>query len=545
MKKTILHASASIFLLLAASCSQVPDRELLELDDVLAQKPTYETIFRNRVDVLESLLAAQSDPEQIYIINTRLAEENRSYCFDSTLMFLNANRELAVRMGDRQKIIDSDLRLIENYAKAGYFLEGSDIALRYSISDIPESMHQQYYKVMHSLYGESMAYSNSQEAREERVALRDSCCDVLLELVQPSTLLWYELKYEVAERNGQRDSMKHFAACMETLAPENTKDYAMAAYYMAASNSDDHALQVHWLIQSAKADAQCAVKDYASLNLLAREVFHMGDTERSFRYVTRHCLPDANFFNGILRPWQLAQFLPEIENEYIRKENLHKRSITIMLGIVSALVIALLTLFMLLARRHRAIAQVRDRLQESHDEVDRKNRELTEINDRISAVNLQLEEADKIKQGYITSFLSILSDGIDKNRQYKNHVSKCLHTGKARQLLEELEEGTVHDSDVNEFYKMFDDTFINLYPDFVERFNELLEEGEEIVPKGGELLTPELRIFALIKLGITESNRIAQLLHYSANTIYNYRAKTKNKARGDRALFEDKVRQIS
>ena len=140
--------------------------------------------------------------------------------------------------------------------------------------------------------------------------------------------------------------------------------------------------------------------------------------------------------------------------------------------------------------------------------------------------------------------LGIVSENISKTRQYRNHVLKYIRQGNTKALVEEIEQMPSIDDDILEFYKMFDEAFINLYPDFVERFNGLLADGAAIVPKGDDILTPELRIFALIKLGITDSSKIASLLHYSANTIYNYRAKIKNKARGSRDEFEAAVRNI-
>ena len=187
---------------------------------------------------------------------------------------------------------------------------------------------------------------------------------------------------------------------------------------------------------------------------------------------------------------------------------------------------------------------MRKKLQESYLQIDGHNRDLIAVNSRLTSLNAQMQEADKVKQEYIALFLGILSENINKTRQYSNHVLKYIRQGNTKALVEEIEQMPLIDDDILEFYKMFDETFINLFPDFVERFNELLVDGAAIIPKGEDILTPELRIFALIKLGITDSSKIASLLHYSVNTIYNYRAKIKNKARGSRDEFEAAVRNI-
>ena len=95
-----------------------------------------------------------------------------------------------------------------------------------------------------------------------------------------------------------------------------------------------------------------------------------------------------------------------------------------------------------------------------------------------------------------------------------------------------------------ELYAKFDSIFLNIYPDFIEEFNNLLVPEERIYPKQDELLTTELRIYALIRLGITDSNKIASFLRYSLRTVYNYRTKVRNKSAVTRGDFEDYVKKI-
>ena len=216
----------------------------------------------------------------------------------------------------------------------------------------------------------------------------------------------------------------------------------------------------------------------------------------------------------------------------------------LMIVFISALLVVLLLLMLFIFKRQQILDSIRLKLQESYVQIEDRNHELVAINSRLVSLNDRMQEADKVKQEYIALFLSIVSENISKVRQYKNHVLKAIRQGKTREVVQEIEMLPPIDEDISEFYKMFDQTFVNLYPDFVDKFNALLADGTAIVPKGDDILTPELRIFALIKLGITDSSKIASLLHYSANTIYNYRAKTKNKARVSRDSFEEAVRNI-
>lgn len=196
---------------------------------------------------------------------------------------------------------------------------------------------------------------------------------------------------------------------------------------------------------------------------------------------------------------------------------------TVVIVVISLLLVMLALLLASIYRHHRVLA--------------RTNAKLTDLNSR-------LKESDKIKEEYIALFLGMVSDNVDKTRKYQNHVLKYLRRGNDKYIMDEIESMPPVEDDIRQFYKMFDEAFIKLYPDFIGQFNALLADGSQVSPKEPDILSPELRIFALIKLGVTESAKIAALLHYSANTVYNYRAKIKNKSRGPRDKFEDAVREI-
>lgn len=536
---------AIMLLPLVMSCRRDHGSSLLtELDSVLEDKATYEAYFSDRIRVLRSVLADQNDREQIYNINKRIADAYKAHCFDSTLHYLQQNRNIAVAVSDPEKVAETDMKIVQAYTMAGYHAEAAEILNRYDPETLPESVWPEFVKASHNFYGEMSAYTSSDASGDNKRELRDHYRTELLKLVPENSHEWYFLMSEEAESYGDMEKAREYAGKMVESVAVNSHDYAKACYYFQDVLPDDDPQKEDWIVRSAIADMMCAIKDYTSLNMLSELLYERGDIDRAFRYAADHCMPDALYFNGRLRAWQISQFFPQLEKAYNERNMKHMREMTVLVVVISFFLVILILLFLFIFKRQQILVAVQDKLQASYMQIDSRNRELTDINSKLTSLNSQMQEADKVKQEYITLFLSILSENINTTRQYKNHVLKYIRQGNTKGLMDEIEALPPIDEDIMQFYKMFDETFINLYPDFVERFNELLAEGAAIVPKGDDILTPELRIFALIKLGITDSSKIASLLHYSANTIYNYRAKTKNKARVSRDEFEAAVRAI-
>ena len=544
MKPRITHRILSLFLLLGCTLPLQgrDDTETLlkKLDEALAMKDTYEGYFHQRVSFLKDLLTDRNTPRQEYDINLKIAGEYSSYCLDSAVLYLNRNRDIARRLNDAYMMAETDFMLARQYGRAGLHSDALSLLSPYRIENIPEGLEYTFYEASNYLYGELAAYSSDNAMYWQK---RDSFRSLMMQTLEEGTYEWYDQKRVQAESDHDEALALDYAVKALETTELNSRQYARAAYFVASYQTDEQQ-KIQYLARSAIADVMCATKDYASLNELSDLLFQSGDIDRAFQYAANHCMSDALTFNGRLRQWQIAQFLPRLEQAYAAKsaQSARQMRLTVIITLVLALLLALVMYF--LARRQRTLVRARKDLEASKAATELHNRELTEMNGKLHRLNGKLKESNKVRQAYIALFMQNLSENMSASRQYRSHVLKYLRRGNDKYLIEEIETAPPIEEDIRSFNKMFDETFINLYPDFVDKFNGLLADGEAITPKRDDILTPELRVFALIKLGITESSKIASLLNLSANTVYNYRAKIKNKARGDRDRFEDAVRSI-
>lgn len=277
--------------------------------------------------------------------------------------------------------------------------------------------------------------------------------------------------------------------------------------------------------------------------MLAQLLYEDGDMERAYQYM-RFSWNATKFYNARLRSWQSADVLSLIDKTYqamIEKQNGRLQQYLLL---ITTLLVLLIVALGYIYRQMKKLADARNHLQQANEQLNGLNEELRQMNSCLSSTNIELSESNQIKEEYIARFIKLCSTYINRLDAYRRMVNKKVSAGQIAELLKITRSQDALDEELEELYANFDTAFLHLFPDFVKKFNDLLQDNERIVLKKDELLNTELRIFALIRLGIEDSSQIAEFLRYSVNTIYNYRAKVKNKTRGSREDFEDLVRKI-
>lgn len=525
---------------------------LKALDAVLDDSSEYVALREERISYLKELLTVSTTAEQQYSLSRKLFLEYYPYNFDIALSYGNMGVNVAEEMGNGWLRSGSHLDIARLYTVAGMYSEAIGAFGKIDTLRLPIERLGDFYTARIHFCRDFLENSKDDGMkRQYRNALnyyRNTFYNIPRAKVARIPNYYADsLSVRLLDYYDRGDNEKA-KACAEQLVGstrESEHAYAIAAYYMSivAEHNSDTEGQMIWLARSAIADSKLAVKDNASLCALASLLASRGDVERAFRYI-RISIDDAMFYNAKLRQWQVAGRMNSIEQAYqevVRKQQRSSTTTTILMSLLACVLLFACLYAVQLLRKTR---KTQIALKTKKEEVEAMNEALSQTNRQLQALNLSIAEANMVKEEYIGLFLSMCSDYIDKIASMQRRVRKGIKSGSIAELNREFPSSDIIDAEKEHFYEVFDSAFLNLYPNFVEEFNSLLEEDGQIELKKGERLNTELRIFALIRLGITDSSKIALLLHYSVNTIYNYRAKVKNRAKGDRENFEQVIKTI-
>ena len=529
--------SLGVFLYTACMPQARPDRStralLAGLDAQLSVRELYTERKKDRMETLSRLARSESDRSRRYDLEMRIADEYFPFSFDSTQAYLKHCIELAG--DDRARVNEALIQLGRLYSKSGNYMEANQVLYeQIDSTELSDALKTDYllalYDFSHDLNG------NSGMAERLSIPPESPYRERLLQALPAHSEAWRVLlrdRFVDAADYAAADSISR--VLLQDLRPED-RSFALHAYFRSeiAELNGRHDERLRWLVASAESDILNAVKDYAALTLVAVHVLPQ-DVEHAFGYL-RIAQQDALFYNAKLRPWQISDFLMQAEEAYMARQALKQKMLYALLTLLGVLALALFFISRFLVNRSRKLARLRKELENA-------NGQLEVANITLNQLNRQISRADSVKEAYIIDFLQDFARQIALVRAEDNRYRNLLKQGKADLLLKELSISGRSEKAREEFYETFDKTFLGMYPDYVEEFNALLQEGARLTPPSGRLNT-ELRIFALIRLGVDDSKKIARMLDYSVSTIYNYKVAVKNGAAGDRDRFEQQVKAI-
>ena len=530
---------------LHAADSSRADSLLLKLDQAIKERPIYMEQKELKLVELKRQLHRQIPDEERFAILGTLLDEYRSFNTDSALHMAEEREQIAIRLGNREYIDNARMNKADVLGMTGMYKEVMDLMRNIHIDRLPVDIHPYYYHIYRTVYGLMADYAVTAYEKKLYTELTDKYRDSLLLVNKDNLLIHTLIQSDQYNVRNEYDKAIRLLTDYLALQKDYEHDVAICAYTLSESYrlKGDKEKEKEYLIVSAMADMKTAVREYISLRKLAVLLYQEGDIERAYSYV-KICMEDAAACNARLRKLEILEIFPIINDAYQQKTE--KQQEQMKWALVS---ISLLSLFLLLAIFY--VYKQMKKVAAARREVIDANKRLKELNDELHLSNAQLKEANHsiaensyLKEEYIGRYMDQCSVYLEKMDNYRRSLGKIAATGNVEELYKNIKSSKFIEGELKEFYTNFDNTFLQLFPTFVEDFNALLADDKQISLKAGERMNTELRIFALIRLGITDSVKIAQFLRYSVTTIYNYRTKVRNKAAGDRDLLEQEVMTI-
>ena len=548
MKKNCLLCFLLFFSCYSAFAGESLDSLLNVLDKTIKEADTYVQIKENKLHELKKE-ARKTPPVSVerYHLNNDIYLEYKAYSSDSALHYLNENMLLARQLNDKERELKIQLELSYLLSSIGMYMEAADILNSIDRQTLPSSLLGYYYTCYEHVYFEAGAAQPRYKMFASRYAkLSHAYRDSMQVTLDPSSATYLWLRETQLREAGKYDEALEFSDRRLAESSFGTPQYALVAYqrfrlFESMGKKDEH---LYYLVLSAISDVRSAIKEQSSLMVLAQELNSKGDLKRAYDYIN-FSWEISQFYKTRLRSWMNITPLSMINGNYqdiIKQQN---RELLIYIVCVALLALLLVIALIYIYRQMKALSIAKKGLQEVNERLFSLNEELEEVNRHLRSTNLELSESNLIKEAYIARFFKLCSVYVDRLQAYRKLVNKKLQRGQVAELLKMTHlSNDIVTVEVQELYANFDSAFLHLFPNFVESLNALLLPDEQIVLKPDELLNTELRIFALIRLGIKDSSQIAELLHYSVNTIYNYRSRVKTKACVSRDDFEDLVAKI-
>ena len=492
-------------------------------------EPLYQHEFA--IEVLKELKKKKvglNSLEDIYNLNKEIIHQYETFVCDSAEQYIHENIDIAKTIGNKEYLLEEQLRLAFVYSLSGLFIQANDIFKSIKCADLPDHLKALYCWNRIRYYENLIKYTDdvrfSNEYISEKEAYRDTVMSILFD---QSDEYRKEKAVKLQDKGSTKEALLILTEIYDKQEPAS-HGYAMMAMGLARAYRliGNYALEEKFLMLAAMTDTKLAVKENEALLTLAVNLYHKGDIDRAYNYI-KVALDDAIFYNSRFKNTVIARIHPIIENTYLIRLEKQKQNLRFYIFLTSLFVVALAITLYFTYKQTKIVSRAK--------------RHLKAMNEELVGLNKNLDEANLIKEKYVGYFMNQCAVYINKLDEYRKNVNRKIKTGQIDDLYKSS--SRPFEKELEELYHNFDKAFLNLYPNFVEKFNSLLKPEERYKLEKDQLNT-ELRIFALIRLGITDVGQIAVFLHYSVQTIYNYKSKVKRMSTLDSNIFEEEVKKL-
>ncbi len=520
-----------------AQVSQL-DSLLNIIDNAIDNSARYVEQKEQRITLLRAELEKAVGDNSRYYFSYRLYNEYEPFINDSAVYFINQCIALAIKNNQTDRVNECRSLLALRCSNTGMYDESLHVLSTINEAELTNNTIGIYYYAQAHVYGELAYYTHLADMKEiygKKAYHYRQLMFNALPYYNKNRMVSLELQLQ--NEGKFKESMNINTKWLKHIK-KGSHEYALVTLfrYLEYKNVNDTTNMMLWLAESVITDIRNAVMDQGSMWEMANQLMIAGDVDRAYKYInfTSDC---ANRFGSRQRLTQISPLLAEIAKMYKAESQKNYSRLRITVIVISVLALLLLASLVYVTSQRKRLAITRDNLAQS-------NGMLSQLNSQLKDSNTQLYEANRVKEEYVGRFMQLCSIYVDRLDSLRKLVNKRVKNKQYEELYEMTRSSEFKERELEELYSNFDTAFLHLFPHFVDDFNNLLKPEERIVLTNKEHLNTTIRIFALIRLGIEDSSKIADFLHYSVNTIYNYRAKVKNASLSDRDTFEERVKRL-
>ena len=531
--------SVIIMIFSCAILSSANNAALLhKLDSVIEASETIVAEKNKKIAMLKQMAAKENNTALLLERYRELSEEYYVFKFDSAKVYVEKGLALAKKVQNSRYIVTNTIMKAKLLSIGGLYSEAINTLNTIEQDSLGEQNMTFDYNIAYStIYSYWADYCNDDTYSPIYRERSNAYLKTAIVNIDKNNAAYdyYMGEYHVYIDKDDDKALKHYFRTLEKNGM-TSRVYAMASFAIANNYSAHENMEKYeeYLIKASICDILCCTKENLAIQDLAMHLFKQDNEniERARVYINT-AMEDAKSYNNRLRILEISQKLPIIVSTYHKRLTTQNSTLMYAVWGISLLVVTMLVLLYFFVRQNKLLSKRRHELHVS-------NNMLTETNERLNRANEQLLDTNRKREGLAKLYIDLCAKYIDKMAKFQVMVQRKIKANQINELMSYVSSSRLNYEDADTFMKRFDEAFLNLYPSFVTEFNALLKEDEQVITKNPHSLTTELRIFALIRLGIKESSEIAALLYYTPRTIYNYRSAFKNKAL-DRESFEERV----
>ena len=532
---------------------------LATLDSILVQTGELASQKELKIAQLKKKLSNAANLEEEFWINKMLYDESFVFNADSAMKYVDRNIQIATELKKKDWQDEWLINRLFMFAATGLLKEAGEVLEKVDSTSLSDGLKLSYYYQRSYLYSHLGQYMGDQKQVNNKYYNEfENANKHMLALVRPKDPLYW---WCVASCNELSPEDSLFSALENVVlsSHHNTRLDAMNAYGLSNmyKRLGDKEKPMIYLIYSAMADLRVCNRDIASLQELSSLLYDAGDIDRAYAYMN-YCLKAALIYPNRVRIINISTELDKIYANYQQRDIRWRNSLQNYLYVVTFFSIILVLALIGLYRQTKKLRKSRTELDSAnhslnqhvvelsqmHKQLALANQELQNLNELLRSANQKLQESNDVKEEYIGYVFSICSNYISKLDEYRKNINRKLKTGQFEEARQLTDNSSLTQNELKDFYANFDAIFLRVYPDFVADLNSLLRPEEQILLKDASELNTEVRIYALVRLGINDSVKIADFLHCSPQTVYNHRLRMRNKAIIPKDKFAEAVRLL-